>query len=1327
MITLLYMANVYFAEEICMLKRQKIYVYIIPILFMVFGLSLCFPKTVRAGLYIDSNYNIHLDTGDKKRTSSIWYRTIGFTAVECGTPDNPSAKIDTTNQSPRLRFQGTSTSEDGYSQYNSFMKPWQEVTGSLGASVVIPGKSVTQRAQEAMDGTGPGMWLRMDCVMVIYHGSVMKNHLYDNVGNYNRNPAEIMAAEPWANPSGLKTHFKRYIYIGNKPEDPEPLKPEEEDGEKNWQIRDAKSENTRVAGHFKYATGNRCGEYDLNQGIPSGRGLTNDYLASEWYGETSVWARTKTTSKYMGKNSNIHSWYWATESQWNEEIGEYEDVKVKKEIVVTDSYDEVGGWHAIGDGGDEHMGVAVSFQYIADLGIYDFEGADIYNSAYGGTSYDSNVETQVEAIHYPKKVNNGEAEDADEAKGVDLAKYENYKDKWPLEDTDWDASSKKHINPANPGKDFFSWDELHNAKYCERVDLGPFEDYATALEEARILWRDYKRNARKNIKDGTTTRNDKLVINGQTLMLNEDVIGVHWIENPANIPDWTVCTECAGPSQFQYGGMGTTMMNIDVGIEQESHDVWIDETKPNGAYNTGIKATYARIGRKDYIPWPCFASSAIQKGEWFQGEVSSDTGAAPNSISDGHLTPSNQSNDGVIQVHTPIVAPITIGTMQIGKGKTSSTTTTTPTDKTQQCNQIAGITQLRLDDDYVVDWEEIGRVTDHRGIQNYGQNSEMKYDEFVENKYVTFPFDVWYNGVFYEAKEGWPSDHNPIEGEHGKWNITGPHTQWIEVEAPSSWDKACSVSYKADPSETKSTFKQIFSTNHWRKTPFYIPSFADEIFGESDYNSIYCRVEAYNVHDAFGTEHTQEQEHKYNKNYTYAYYDDGAKYVATYKVDIQLSGWAYDFTVTGTSDRNSFMSDVSIDKNIQNNKISFTQYKWDKKIGTQNRLGTEYLRFRRDGSTVAPYPAVNTLVLRKGKSNQWDQLGALPKGTEFSYSFKTIANLYHDDDKVKILPTFRYISADGKEYDMDKIKVYYNAKNENEGNKAGTKDVYVEYGSDKDKQNVALVKLADEEFNYSYYGGVTNENPANWRTLPLGGHTSYSAGKQGITVQEFMERTTPCYTLSTIELGSRLRMLSGEWEQLKTNTWTGEMRGTSGFATYGDFTHKEYKNDESDSGYDPVTHTMKHDYINSEFYKTGKIYEFMDSMQTWFGQYYVPSNLYIVTEDTVKQAGTDLEHFDLYDYILKKGGIKADDPIFVTDSGYLVINFKIVTYMNGKAHLAYYGGNGGENGWTKEGFDFTQDINDDGTPEELKSGDVVVVDLSKSLADMYSSGLFNIN
>ncbi len=192
-------------------KATKPLIYILSAVAMISIFTLSSPKQVKAGLYLDSSYNIHLDTADKKRTSSIWYKTIGFTAIECGTPEAPAAKIETSNQSDMQLFQGTTIGEDGYSQFNSFEKPMPEVTASMGASVVIPGKSVSQRWEEAMSGEGPGMWIRLDCVMVIFHGTRCTGHMYHNVGDYNRNPAEIMHAEGWANPSGLKTHFKRYI------------------------------------------------------------------------------------------------------------------------------------------------------------------------------------------------------------------------------------------------------------------------------------------------------------------------------------------------------------------------------------------------------------------------------------------------------------------------------------------------------------------------------------------------------------------------------------------------------------------------------------------------------------------------------------------------------------------------------------------------------------------------------------------------------------------------------------------------------------------------------------------------------------------------------------------------------------------------------------------------------------------------------------------------------------------------------------------------------------------------------------------------------------
>ncbi len=1400
-------------------------IYAISAFILMSAFTIFCSSEVKAGLYLDAANNIHLDTVDKKRTSSIWYKTIGFTAIECGTPENPAAKIETSNQSGELYFTGTSISEDSYSQFNSFeTMPIKDVAASMGASVVVSG-SVADRVEKALKGTGPGMWMRLDCIMVIFHGQRQKAHLYTNVGDYNRNPAEIMAAEAWANPSGLKTHFKRYIYIGKQPDENPPQIEATGENEQDWQVYDKESEHTKGSEHPKvdYATGNNGSPYDLNEGIPSGKGLVNDYYASEWYGETSVWARTKTSDEYMGKTPHIVTYYWETVS--NGDPLSPAEQKVRKPYILEDCYDEYDGWHAEGNThGNGFMGVAVSFQYLTDTSVYDFMGADVYNSAYGGASYESKKTIEAEAVHYPKKLRKGE-KPFDAAEGVDLTDYTNYSST-PLDvEKDWNASSQKHINPDLPKKDYRTWSELGLDAYMEFDSPDTHETEEEAEEEAQLKWCEYKRSLREDIFEGTTTRNDRLIVDGRTYMLNNDVVGVYWVEDPGSIPYWEECENTAGTSKFIYGKIGEKLSTTIPGREEDSQDVVIDETKPNGAYSTGLKAVYARIVRADSADWTCYARSGkVEKGEWFtNGEISADTMGGPNSLSDNHLTGNNQSNDGVIQVHTPIVSPIkvqTVGAKDNREGEVNP--------NTQQCHQINDVTQLRLDEDYIIDWVTLGQEDVHREISEYGQNSGMKYEEYVEAKYVCFPFDVVYNGVFYEAKVGQPSDHKVVSNVNGTtWNVPGDgkvHTEWIRLEEPSSWNAAASVAYTSagkgicgnqyfkdvkevvaatgsspakysgtctrcgrkydvnpatgkedlqhpllvgveqigdtyhcsfscintENENTGSYYRNITSTNHWRKTPFYIPSYAKEIFG-SNKNSIYCRVEAYNVNDAFGKQHSEEYEEQHNKQYTYDYYDDGAMYVATYKIDCQLSGWIYDFTVTGTSDLSSFMANKSLTDTIESAKMAFCKYKWDKKLGVLNRLGTPYLRYRRDGSTITPYPYENTLVLTKGKSNQWTQMGSLPKGTQFSYSFKTIANLNNNNDSVHIKPSFRYINENGKKYDMDEILVYYNAKNENpfknnnisgvSPNKLGEKDVYVQYGSDKDNANAQYVKLADEEFDYSYYSGNVNKTPDTWRTLHLGGAPLYTAQNLGISEQEFMQRETICYTMSNITLNPNLRMFSGEFEQLKTNELDGYSFGNAAFSTYGDIVHKEY--DTSENNYDEEKRVIKHSYVNSEFYKLGKIDDFMKSMQTWFGQYYVPSSLYVVTKDSLQRAGvsTDLAHFDLYQYINSKGGIKEGDPIFEPNSGYLVVNFKIVTYMGGDAgnvpHLAYFGGEGGSDGWNIEGFDYKQDINEDGkidpepdkkkNPDILESGDVVVIDLSKTLGDMYTSGIFNIN
>ena len=89
-------------------------------------------------------------------------------------------------------------------------------------------------------------------------------------------------------------------------------------------------------------------------------------------------------------------------------------------------------------------------------------------------------------------------------------------------------------------------------------------------------------------------------------------------------------------------------------------------------------------------------------------------------------------------------------------------------------------------------------------------------------------------------------------------------------------------------------------------------------------------------------------------------------------------------------------------------------------------------------------------------------------------------------------------------------------------------------------------------------------------------------------------------------------------------------------------------------------------------------------------------------------------------------GIQEDDPVF-EKSGYLIVNFNIRTYKNGKGHLKYEGGTSGGNMWQIEGFK-TAPLAGDPTPiTSFEQGDVVVIDLEKSVKDKYSPGIFGVN
>jgi hypothetical protein len=368
------------------------------------------------------------------------------------------------------------------------------------------------------------------------------------------------------------------------------------------------------------------------------------------------------------------------------------------------------------------------------------------------------------------------------------------------------------------------------------------------------------------------------------------------------------------------------------------------------------------------------------------------------------------------------------------------------------------------------------------------------------------------------------------------------------------------------------------------------------------------------------------------------------------------------------------------------------------------------VRYRIDGDINRNWPQQDTLPLMAGTSHSFSDMGYIMKGSTFAYSFKTIANLGDENDSIIITPTFRYVREDGTVADWEDIKLYYHSPEDNE--------LYVEYGSTRDteERNATYVQLSGKMFQNSYY---EDEDP---NPKQFGRWLTYSAGKESISTQEYLYRDSSYYCMSKIKLPYTARMLSGEWEQLKWNT-RGRGKEDNAIIRYSDLTYDTY------NGYiDGVPNYTR----GQSNWTSSMTEEFRDSMQTWFGEFHIPADLFVVD---LKKHNLPSD-FDLMEYMTQKGGIQEDDEIFDTDQGYLIINFDIKTKNGGKAHLQYDGTGGGKTGgndmWATEGNPTTVQVQQhkvDGTVYTipLESGDVGIIDMTLSINNRYGAAIFNIN
>lgn len=1287
-------------------------------------------------------YIIEILTKDQIKTSKIYYETFGISLTRCISRGN----LHMPGQYATFikdKWGTLSTTQSGKYETNIFYITLADVMSSSNVTA-----DWRQEIQDAIDGKGC-VTLKLDCMMVV-RGDPAKIGPYVNIpGMFGGSGLEetgisasglhIKDAEGWRNPNGLKTHFNKYLTLG-----PTILGEEEGEAIEDEYIaddytvaRDANgrrissteapvnldSRNTEKdyvdASYPWFATRNDCDEaasteaFDIGDGIPSGEYLKNQFKSDIWFGRGKTFAKTKKAfPKQDGRITFLWEEYAGTET---DKDGAGNEVKREK-------YDSESEEHTftIPDG-------YASYEYMLDIFIYELIGADVENVAYSGGSIGYSFPGGVTLV----------VKDSGKLTGPDIPEL--------------DIQIRLGRFGGSKGQPMSSLAE----KKSKKVIKAKVQEILEHIGNTTITNNDYFRvDTREYLKEDIATGIDffgQVLIDGKDSGITGGGSFVVHTDKTAPDPD-NPHKDCTMSSAFLFD-YRDDHLNMKVSSNRETlplhkenmrenprwtftdeeNEIQIPETTDNGYYSTDIDAYFqekhptANGSMRSF-----FAQCMGSNGPGFRPSIVREKDRKEIPGDAACLNPGTEA----FYVHTPIVSPASIRTSKEGdvpNNRNTQLIMTTQTDAVWDKDIFEKGTELRLDETYYIHWDidEIlngGGEISHPEHSAYGHadpsvdHSDSDwynwFDRYVQDKYVKFPFEVVYNGCYYHLRD---------DGTTG----------WIRLLRPE---------HASDPEWTG--VKETVD-DHWVNMPFYIPSCGGEKTGKIEY-----RVHAYNAEGNLMDHLSDEGEEAFNRYFgSLPAAEDpseaGTHYVANFSIPVQTSGWIYGFAITGSDNADYLNGDFS--KGMMH-ILPFCTTKSEKRAGTKNRIGGSAVRWLLDGWITNDWPEIDTVPLSNGKSKSFSDMGAVWKGQNVTFTVKTIGDLYHDSDKLIITPTYRYVTPDGHEVSEENTKVYYH--NENGGG------LYMEAGSNEDwaTENRVEMRIGTESAYGSWYDREMADIDCNkdeggdwwpwWPYSPAqdgaqlesdenehhyGAWNAFSAWMKnggnwdptGEDTQTILNKTTKGFSMSRIELTSGLRLFSGEYEELRWNL-EGKGRQNSHLVTYKNLKH--------------VTESSRTvDGINGEMIAADTLFgtkkdtiKFRRTMQTWYGQYYVPMDLFIVNCE---------EHPDftnLYDYMEKKYeetgvGIKEDDEIFA-QGGYLIVNFDIKSVEDGELHLQYNGGTDGMQGdypgneWNTEGYD--RNPAGDDVADEIGGydfGDVLVIDLSLSVRDKYKPGIFNIN
>lgn len=504
--------------------------------------------------HLSESGDVEIYTVDKKKTSRIWYKTVGIDVTRCVYPAqkeiHPSGEYVELNMGNPVSDVGTAIVS------NTFTIPMEELISKAGGEWA-------EEIRKAIDGTGPAVYIKLDCQM--YTVDETKNPA-DIRGPYRNIPpitggkassgmlngVMIEDAYGWANKAGLRTHYNHYLLIGQGADIPD-VSYDDELVCFDHTADNYKGGKKEASGpdevHPTFATGNWSDIYDIAKGIPTTETIKNRMLADEWYGYTWVWARC-VQKKYEHKID-----YW-----WEE--GEYDDAA------------EDGGISIVHEIVDLPIGYAtVCYQYLDRPHFYDFTHFDVWNDAYAGDHivYEDGINHEVDM----QCISTHDYVDVTTPPETKWAEMD--------PDIDWSGNNEKHLEGGKfPPKPSYR----QSRKLGSRAELE-----AAIIEDTKAL--------QKLISDRVKTRNDYLYIgDGHYVYMNNDwVTGCDFFDYAGKIP----YRECKKSSAY----VKDYLPGHDVGakplFDTDPRDVEMEGSSDipydvaNGLYFTETTVYYQRL------------------------------------------------------------------------------------------------------------------------------------------------------------------------------------------------------------------------------------------------------------------------------------------------------------------------------------------------------------------------------------------------------------------------------------------------------------------------------------------------------------------------------------------------------------------------------------------------------------------------------------------------------------------------------------------------------------------------------------------------------------